>query len=75
MSFRFRRVVGGVMAAVLLVFGGQMLTGCSKDAEISKSEEAQIKQGPPKEMPAAAREMFNKASNAGGPPPQAGPPK
>jgi hypothetical protein len=74
MGVRLYQNMRCLLAVTLLLSGGQLLIGCSKDAEISKTEAEQIKQGPPKEMPAAAKAMFEKASKSG-PPPQAGPPK
>ena len=73
MGFRFCQSMSRVLALALIVLGGQVLIGCSKDSDISKSEAEQMKQGPPKEMPAQGKAMLDRASKSG-PPPQAGPP-
>ena len=74
MGFRFCQSMSRLMALALILLAGQLLIGCSKDAEISKTEAQQIKEGPPKEMPAQGRAILDRASKSG-PPPQAGPPK
>ncbi len=74
MGFRFRQSMSRMLAVALLLTGGQLLIGCSKDAEVSKTEAEQMKKGPPKEMPAEGRAIMERAAKSG-PPPQAGPPK
>jgi hypothetical protein len=49
------------IAAMSLLLAGVLLAGCKSDAQFSKQETDQFKQGPPKEMPAQAREMYNRS--------------
>src|SRR5258708_4458944 len=60
-----RATIGGI--SLLLAAG--LLAGCKGNAQFSKQETDQFKQGPPKEMPAQAREMYNRP-----PQPAEGPP-
>jgi hypothetical protein len=48
-------------AATSLLLAGVLLAGCRGNTQFSKQETDQFKQGPPKEMPAQAREMYNRS--------------
>ncbi len=67
-----------VLAAGAVLFGGGLMTGCKRDAQLSDQELQQIKQGPPKEMPAEAaaamRKMGQGGPSPGTPPRPAGQP-
>ena len=65
---RRRAVLSGLFAFVsfsLFIVGGT-ITGCSKDATVSKAEEERFK-NPPKEMPKEAVEYMQK-HGSGSPP-------
>jgi len=66
------RLAAILLAAVPLVLLGA-LSGCKGGAEFSQKEMEQFKQGPPKEMPAEARQRMQTMPNGprqGGPGPR-----
>lgn len=56
----------GALAALLV--GGGVLAGCKPDAQLSKQEVEQFKQGPPREMPAEARQILERQRGGQGAP-------
>lgn len=68
------RAVGAALLAVSLCSG---LAGCKSDNAFSKEEMKQLKEGPPKQMPAQGVEMMRRMGQGGGggaPPRPAGQP-
>jgi hypothetical protein len=52
------------LAALGAVAGLAALGGCKGDSQFSKQESAEIKQGPPREMPPQAQQMMRQAKGS-----------
>ncbi len=71
------RPTRGWYAALLTALVCGLLGGCKSDSAFSKEEMQQLKEGPPKQMPAQARELMSRmgqAGNQGAPPRPVGQP-